>query len=478
MRPFVFAAALLAAACCLSRPAAAAGPAIAFEKGDKIVLIGNALAERENYFGHIEARLHARFPDKNLVVRNMAFPADEITLRLRSLDYADHGWTLKEQKPDVIFAFFGFNESFAGPAGLEKFKADLKSFLAGLKRLDYPYTTFAGSHGPGGKGGEGLEDAKPPRIVLFSPIPAANLGDANLPEAKTRNRNLAAYAQAMAEVAGRTDGVTFVDLYAATVKVLADRERSYMADGVHLNDVGYEKLARIIEANLFGPADGEPTGAPAALLAAVREKNLQHWYDYRAVNGYYIYGGRKNPFGVVNFPAEFAKLRNMVAVRDERIWKIAQGKTVPGKIDDSGTGAFVDVKSNVDRPIELLSPEKSLETFTVPRRLRGEPVRQRGRFPRAAQPLPDRLRRQGPALGLHDGVVPDVPAGAPGPRQALDPRRHRRRRQGGQEHRPSPTTFISRRAWNSCLTGLTSPSSRTSCSLRTPTATTRPTRRK
>ena len=35
---------------------------------------------------------------------------------------------------------------------------------------------------------------------------------------------------------------------------------------------------------------------------AVLEKNLQFFYDYRAINGCYIYGGRKAPFGVVNFP--------------------------------------------------------------------------------------------------------------------------------------------------------------------------------
>ncbi len=61
----------------------------------------------------------------------------------------------------------------------------------------------------------------------------------------------------------------------------------------------------------------------------MQEKNLQFFYDYRAVNGCYIYGGRKAPFGVVNFPAEFAKLRKMIENRERRIWDIAQGKPVP-----------------------------------------------------------------------------------------------------------------------------------------------------
>ena len=61
----------------------------------------------------------------------------------------------------------------------------------------------------------------------------------------------------------------------------------------------------------------------------MQEKNLQFFYDYRAVNGCYIYGGRKAPFGVVNFPAEFAKLRKMIENRERRIWDVAQGKPVP-----------------------------------------------------------------------------------------------------------------------------------------------------
>ncbi len=38
---------------------------------------------------------------------------------------------------------------------------------------------------------------------------------------------------------------------------------------------------------------------------------------------------------------------------------------MPETIDDSGTGEFVEVKSNVDRPITLLSPDDSLKTFTL-----------------------------------------------------------------------------------------------------------------
>ena len=47
-----------------------------FVKGERIALVGNSTAERMNLFGHFETLLHTRFPDKELVVRNFARPAD------------------------------------------------------------------------------------------------------------------------------------------------------------------------------------------------------------------------------------------------------------------------------------------------------------------------------------------------------------------------------------------------------------------
>ena len=81
----------------------------------------------------------------------------------------------------------------------------------------------------------------------------------------------------------------------------------------------------------------------------MNEKNLQFFYDHRAVNGYYIYGDRKSPYGVVNFPSEFEKLRKMIDHRDHRVWDVAQGKPVPEKIDDSDTGILPPVATNYQK---------------------------------------------------------------------------------------------------------------------------------
>jgi hypothetical protein len=96
-------------------------PKLTLGKGNRIVLIGNTLAERMQYFGNWETLLHSRFPELELVVRNLGWSADELTLRPRSQDFKDHGHRLEDHKPDVVIAMFGFNESFAGPKGLAKF---------------------------------------------------------------------------------------------------------------------------------------------------------------------------------------------------------------------------------------------------------------------------------------------------------------------------------------------------------------------
>src|SRR5690606_22545502 len=108
---------------------AADAPQLQLAKGNKLVLIGNTLAERQQHFGNFETLLHSRFPELNLVVRNLGWSSDELTLRPRSKDFNDHGHKLTDLKPQVILAFFGFHESFGGEQGLAKFKKDLEAFI-------------------------------------------------------------------------------------------------------------------------------------------------------------------------------------------------------------------------------------------------------------------------------------------------------------------------------------------------------------
>src|SRR5688572_25815498 len=91
---------------------------IAMQVGDRICIIGNTTAERMQHDGWLETMLHQRFPKEKLVIRNLGFSGDELTLRLRSMDFGSQDEWLTRCKADAVWAFFGFNESFQGAAGL------------------------------------------------------------------------------------------------------------------------------------------------------------------------------------------------------------------------------------------------------------------------------------------------------------------------------------------------------------------------
>jgi hypothetical protein len=100
-------------------------PKLSLKDGDRIVIVGNTLAERMQQYGNLETLIYSRFPMLNLVVRDLGWSADELTIQMRSQDFKDHGHNLTDHKPSVLIACYGFNESFGGPAGLAKFTADL-----------------------------------------------------------------------------------------------------------------------------------------------------------------------------------------------------------------------------------------------------------------------------------------------------------------------------------------------------------------
>ena len=72
---------------------------------------------------------------KRLTFRNLGFSADTLTTRLRSRDFGSPDQWLTKCQADVVFAFFGYNESFDGEAGLEDYRKQLSDFV---KKSDSP----------------------------------------------------------------------------------------------------------------------------------------------------------------------------------------------------------------------------------------------------------------------------------------------------------------------------------------------------
>jgi putative heme-binding domain-containing protein len=382
-----------------------------FIDGERIALVGNSTAERMNLFGQFEALLHQRFPDKKLVVRNFARPADEVANRQRSSDYTKLDDPMSAFGADTYFLFFGFNESFAGPEGVEKFRADYGQMLGELTAR-YP-----------------RDDTKaPPRLVIVSPIAIEATGDPLLPDADAQNKNLALYRDAAREVAAKK-GIAFVDIFDATGREFAAQPgMQHTINGCHVNEAGDRVVGTALDRALFGqPASNQlAADAFAKLKAAVNDKSWVHLQDYRMVNGWYVYGGRRT-WDTETFPREYVKLRNMAAVRDRYVWDIAAGRPVAASPDDSGTGElflpqtrFGDPRQQYseqqDRGPTILPPEEFIKTCSVPPGFEVKPFADERKFPELANPVQLAFDSRG---RLWVSTMPSYPQWQPGePRPA------------------------------------------------------------
>src|SRR5882672_9546223 len=239
------------------------------KKGDHVALLGGSLADRMQHHGWLETLLVAKYPQLDLVFRNLSAPADEVATWHRSENFGTRDEWLTRAKADVIFAFYGFNESFKGDAGLDKFKKDLDKFLKDTRAKNYS-----------GKGA--------PRIVLFSPLANEKLNDPNQPDPSANNANLAKYAAAMADIA-RANDVQFVDVFTISSK-LEGKKQPLTFNTFMLTESGDKTLAPEIFRALIG--ESAPSDKLDKLRAAINEKNAEWHHRYRTVDGYNVYGGR------------------------------------------------------------------------------------------------------------------------------------------------------------------------------------------
>jgi azurin/glucose/arabinose dehydrogenase len=342
-------------------PIATALP-LRLSRGDRIVFIGNTLFERADAFPHFEAMLHAGHPGLDLVVRTLAWSADELDVMPRPKNFGDLHQHLAAQRADVIFAAFGFNESFAGTEKLADFRARLVAFLTQLKTSAY-----------NGRGA--------PRIILVSPI--ANENIPGVPAADLNNARLAAYTRTMAAVAAEQQ-VGFADAFAATAAALADPATQLTTNGVHLGDAGYALLARRLYETVFvRPA---PT-VPPALLAAAADKNRQFFRRYRPLNAFYYTGDRNATYGYLDFLPAMQGFDAMLANRDTRLAQLARGDDVSGKrIDDTNVPPMPPVDASKGAN-EWLTPAAELAAFKMDPRFEVTLFASEEQFPDVAKPI-------------------------------------------------------------------------------------------
>lgn len=368
--------------CACANFSAQAQAKLTLKEDDHIALIGGTLPERFQHSGYLETYIVARNPKLNLVFRNLAVSGDEITTRHRSENFGTPDDWLTRVGADVIFAFFGFNESFKGPEGLEKFKSDLDQFLKETKTKNYS-----------GKGA--------PRIVLFSPIANERHQDPNFPDPAKNNANIQIYASAMAEVAAKNN-VPLVDLFGPSQKLFSDaaaKKQSLTINGLHLSARGDELIASVIFNSLFN--EPAPSGNFDKLRSAINEKNAQWHARYRTIDGYNVYGGRsqlayesgKGGPKISNYKVmqeEMTQRDVLTANRDKRVWEVANGRDLI--VDDSNLPPVTPVKSNMPGPLEddkwpFLGGEEAISKMTVHSHMKVNLFASEERFPDLLAPL-------------------------------------------------------------------------------------------
>ena len=330
--------------------------------------------------GAFETLLHAQYARQNITVRNLAFSADELVMRLRSAGFGSPDEWLAANKTDTVLAYFGFNESFGGEAQLPAFRKDLEAFVDHTLSQKYNGSTA-------------------PQLVLFSPIAAEDLGDPNLPGASELNVQIRRYVDAMREVAAKKS-VPFVDLFAASQKIYDNSPAALTINGIHLNDEGNRLLAAAIAGETLGQTGPTDWSALGPLQAAVTDKNFYWFNRYRTTDGYSIYGGRSYLKFVggqdnrVVMQREMEVLDVMTANRDKAIWKIAAsaGQVKSVTVDDSNTPPFIPVETNLPGDARnnlhvFLGGEEAIEKMTVAEGLEVNLFASEEQFPELVNPV-------------------------------------------------------------------------------------------
>ncbi|MDZ4406305.1 PVC-type heme-binding CxxCH protein [Prosthecobacter sp.] len=330
---------------CFLLAAASLHAQLELKKGDSIAILGNALPDRSQHFGWLETLLTQANADKDLTFRNLAFSGDEVQTWHRIDNFGTRDEWLAKVKADVIFAFYGYNESFKGYEGIEEFKKNLAKFIDDAKAQNYS-----------GKGA--------PRIVLFSPIALQKLANPSLPKVEDTNTNLQNYTAAMLDVA-KAQGVAVVDLYQPTAKGLPEGST---LDGLYVTTTGDKAIAEAAFKALTGK---DAPQVNEKLRQAIVAKNWEWHQRYRTVDGYNVYGGRSGlayTAGVGGFKQnertpekpyisnyqtmmqEMAQRDVKTANRDKRVHAIAKGGDI--EVKDDNLPPVESVPTNMPNPKE------------------------------------------------------------------------------------------------------------------------------
>lgn len=229
-----------------------------FEDGDRVILLGATFFEREQQFGHVESALTAATATKHVTFRNLGWDGDTVFAESRGMfetpqvGYQRMIEQVRAEKPTVIVVCYGQNEAMNPAQSTSEFEKQFRQLLTDLSAIKAV-------------------------VLLMSPhelFPAVG----PIPSPSRFNNRLQEYAAAVHSVAEST-ATGFVDLFNGFASDVATADKAAMfpgslteipadpiqhrdlwplaatrwtANGMHLNDRGYQAAGLVVRERLLG----------------------------------------------------------------------------------------------------------------------------------------------------------------------------------------------------------------------------------
>lgn len=251
-----------------------------FKDGDRIVLLGSTVIEREQRYGYLETMLSLALGDKNVTVRNLGWSGDTVFGDARSyFGPPEEGLqrlsaNIDLLKPTVAILCYGTDLAHQG-------LGDLPNFISGYRGLLDVIR----------------EKAPEVRIVIVAPPPMETLPPP-LPDQAGANRNLSSLRDALSKFA-RTQNAHFIDWFEAMGGITKPGSASQplTENGIHYTEAGYRKLTSTMLQALNLRVPDAPITALEPLRKAVIAKDFLFFNRYRPQNETYLFGFRKHEQG-------------------------------------------------------------------------------------------------------------------------------------------------------------------------------------
>lgn len=290
----------------------AGASAFEFRDGDRIVLLGGTIIEREQKFGFLETQLALAVGAKRISVRNLGWSGDTVFGTARSYfgppsegieRLAKH---LEMLKPTVLLACYGTDVALDRDLKIEDFIAGYDALLD-LVRVKSPGA----------------------RIIVVAPPPFENLGPP-LPDMTAANAKLAAVRDALKAFAAARDAV-FVDTFDLMGGARKDRPAQALTDnGLHYGEAGCRLWAQKVVAGLGLETPAVPAAEAELLRKMIVRKDFLFFNRWRPANETYLFGFRKHEQG--RNAAEMEQFDPIVAEAEKKIAELKSAALASKKL--------------------------------------------------------------------------------------------------------------------------------------------------